>query len=127
MQLMDPRNLNIQFEHAVRSVQWDCPNGNEYFLVGDGDQFYLDRLQAALDRHFSSETIWASPSRHEAIVLERASASATIAQHVTRAGSLTVFDPDLRRFIQVTKTGVARQGTLQANDSFKPKPLRGSA
>jgi len=124
---MDPRNLHIQFEHTVRSVQWDCPNGNEYFLVGDGEQFYLDRLQVALDRHFSSDTIWASPSRHEAIVLERASASAAIAQHVARIGSFTVFDPDLRKFLQLTKTGVARQGVLQANNSFKPKPLRGSA
>lgn len=110
--LMDPRNLHIQFKHASRSVQWDCPNGNEYFLVGDGEQFYLDRLQTALDRHFSSDTIWASPSRHEAIAIERASASATIAQHVTHTGSFTVFDSELRRFMQFTKTGVARQGAL---------------
>ena len=114
---MDPRNLHIQFEHIVRAVHWDCPNGNEYFLVGDGEQFYLDRLQAALDQHFSSDTLWASPSRHEAIMLERASAAAIVAQHVTRAGSFTVFDSDLRRFMQFTKTGVARQGVLQANNS----------
>ncbi len=124
---MDPRILHIQFDLAVRSVQWDCPDGSEYFLVGDGEHFYLDRLQAALNRHFSSEVILASPSRHEAIVFERASASAIIAEHVARAGSLTVFDPDLGRFIQFTKMGVARQGVLQANSSFKPKPLRGSA
>ena len=126
-QLMDPRNLYIQIEHAVRSVQWDSSDGHEYFLVGDGEQFYLDRLQAALDRHFMSETVWASPSRHEAIVFERMSASASIAQHVTRAGSLTLFDPDLHRFLQITKTGVARQGALQASNAYKPKPLRDSA
>jgi hypothetical protein len=108
--MMDPRNLHIRFEHAERSVQWDCPNGNEYFLVGDGDQFYLDRLQTALDQHFTSDTIWASPSRHEAILLERASASKTIGQHVKRTGSLTVFDPHMCRFMQFTNTGVARQG-----------------
>ncbi len=125
--MMDPRNLHIQYEHAVRSVQWDCSDGNEYFLVGDGEQFYFDRLQAALDQYFPSESIWASPSRHEAIVLERATAAATIAQHVSRAGSFTVFDPDVRRFMQLTNTGVARQGVLQANYSFKPNPLRGSA
>ena len=109
---MDPRNLHIRLEHALRSVQWDCPGGNEYFLVGDGDQFYFDVIQSALDRHFPSEAIWSSPSRHEAILLERASASETIALHVKRTGSFTVFDEDLHKFMQFTKTGVARQGKL---------------
>ena len=107
---MDPRNLHIRFDHLSRSIQWDCPNGNEYFLVGDGEHFYLDRLQTALDLHFPVETILASPSRHEAILLERSSAASAIAQHVQRTGSLTVFDHDLQRFMQFTKTGVARQG-----------------
>lgn len=115
-QLMNPRNLYIQIERAMRSVQWDSSDGNEYFLVGDGEQFYLDRLQAVLDRHFLSETVWASPSRHEAIVFERMSASASIAEHVARAGGLILFDPDLRRFVQISKTGVARQGVMQASD-----------
>jgi len=124
---MDPRNLYIQIERAVRSVQWDTSDGNEYFLVGDGEQFYLDRLQAVLDGHFLSETVWASPSRHEAIVFERRSASASIAEHVARAGTLTLFDPDLRRFVQISKIGVARQGVFQAIDPRRPKPLQDSA
>ena len=110
--MIDPRNLHIRAEHLVRSVTWDCPNGNEYFLVGDGDQFYIDRMQAALDQHFPYDTILASPSRHEAIVLERASASETIAQHVNRIGSFTVFDENICRFMQITKTGVARRGLV---------------
>ena len=125
LQVMDPRNLHIQFEHSVRAVQWDSPGGNEYFLIGDGAQFYFERMQAALDKHFPSAVILASPSRHEAVLFERASAAETIARHISRTGSLTVFDEQMTTFMQFTKTGVARQGVLQANNSFKPTPLRG--
>ena len=107
---MDPRNLHIRFEHVLRSVVWDCASGNEYFLVGDGEQFYLDQLQAALDEHFSAETVLASPSRHEAIVIERSSVSGAIASHVKSLGTFTVFDQDLHTFMQFSKTGVARKG-----------------
>ena len=106
---MDPRTLHIRSTHAAKTIQWDRPNGNEYFLIGDGEQFYLDRFQTALDQHFSSETILASPSRHEAIVLERSSAAGTIVQHVQRLGFFAVFDQDLQNFMEFTKLGVARQ------------------
>ena len=108
--MMDPRNLHIQFEHVVGSVNWTRPNKHEYFLIGDGETFDLEHIQAALDGHFETDVVLASPSRHEAIVLERSSASFTIAQHVMRIGSITVFDSDLSKFMQFLKTGVARQG-----------------
>ena len=109
---MDPRNLHIQLDHVIKHVQWEPQDGNEYFLIGDGEQFYLDRMQSALDQHFSSELILASPSRHEVILLERPSAAGTIAQHIQRLGSFTVFDHGLHTFMQFTRTGVARMGRV---------------
>ena len=124
--MMDPRTFHIQFVHALRLVQWDRPNGAEYFLVGDGDQFFPDRLQEALDRHFDTASIWASLSRHEAILLERASAASSLARHTADKGSLTVVDVDLTRFMQIHAMGAARCVVLQANNSFKGMPLRGT-
>ena len=123
---MDPRTFHIQLQHSLPSVEWIRSNGDEYFLVGDGEQFYLDTLQAALDRHFPADAIWASPSRHEAILMERASAAASIARQMAGTQSLTVTDGGLTRFMQITSIGAARCGALQANNSFKGMPLRGT-
>ena len=109
---MDHRNLHIRLEHTLRRVQWDSLGGSEYFLVGDGETFDLEQVQSALNKHFTAETVLASPSRHEALVLERASAAEIVANHAMRAGAITVFDHDLSKFMQFTKIGVARRGQL---------------
>jgi hypothetical protein len=124
---MDPRILHIAVEHALRTVAWDNPGQNEYVLVGDGRSIDVAKLQLLINKRFNEPVLWLSTNRHDACSFQCETAAEGIAPIVSAGRSLTLCDETIHRFLQVHPIGVARTGAAQANYSFKPNPLRGSA
>jgi len=124
---MDTRSLHIIFNQKLSAVAWDMHGEHEYVLVGDGLSIDSARLQELIDATFQSSPLCFSFGRRTAVSVPREEAAAWISQRAHLKQSTTVADQDLCVFLQVNAIGVARTGATQANNSFKPNPLRGSA
>jgi hypothetical protein len=124
---MDSRILHTAFEKALQTVAWDKHGDNEYVQVGDGESLDEMRLQSLIDQAFTASVIWLSPDRHSAIPIPREAAARQIIDRIKPPLTISVSDEDVRVFLQVHPLCVARTGKAQANYSFKPNPLRGSA
>jgi hypothetical protein len=124
---MDSRLFYTVFRHALRSIAWDKYGENEYILVGDGIDLDQQRLQSLLAQTFAESAICYPESRGETLEFAAPSAAAFIAARIQPKGAITVSDSTASIFLQVHSMGVARTGRAQANNSFKPNPLRGSA
>ena len=124
---MDSRLFYTVFRHALGSVTWAKHGENEYVLVGDGVDIDQERLQSLVSRTFTEPVLCYPESRGETLEIPRLDAAAFIARRLQPNGTVTVSDPTASIFLQVHGMGVARTGRSQANNSFKPKPLRGSA
>jgi hypothetical protein len=116
---MDSRTLHIAFNRAYRSVAWDKHGENEYVLVGDGLDIEIPRLQKLVDATFSTQTVWLSLGRHEAVSIPRQDVAKVLAQHLRPSSNVCVSDADMRIFLELHFLGIARTGVAQANYSFK--------
>ena len=124
---MDSRLFYTVFRHALKSVAWEKHGKNEYVLVGDGITLDQQRLLSLLSQTFAESVICYPESRGETLELAAPTAVAFIAARIQKKGAITVSDSTASIFLQVHSMGVARTGRPQANNSFKPNPLRGSA
>ena len=116
---MDSRIFHIAFNRAYRSVAWDKHGENEYVLVGDGRDIEIPRLQRLVDATFIAQTLWLSPSRHEAVSIPRQDAASVLAQRLRPRSNVCVSDASVHAFLELHFLGVARTGVAQANYSFK--------
>jgi hypothetical protein len=116
---MDSRILDIAFNRAYRSVAWDKHGENEYVLVGDGLDIDVPRLQKLVDATFSTQTVWLSLGRHEAVPIPRQDVAGALAQRLRPSSNVCVSDADVHIFLELHFLGVARTGVAQANYSFK--------
>ena len=124
---MDSRLFYTVFRHALRSAAWTKHGENEYVLVGDGIDIDLEKLQFLISQTFNERVLCFPEGRSETLEIPTPSAASFIAGRLQPKGAVTVSDPSASIFLQVHGMGVARTGRAQANNSFKPKPLRGSA
>ncbi len=124
---MDTKLFNIAFSHMLGTVAWDVHGEHEFVLVGDGITIDCARLQALIDATFQDSPLCCSLDRRTAFTIPRSGAAAEIAKRIGPNQGITVADSNLHMFLQVNPIGVAHTGVAQANNSFKPKPLRGSA
>ena len=124
---MDSRLFYTVFRYALTSAAWCDHGGNEYVLVGDGIKIDQKRLQSLISQTFAEPVLCYPESRGETLEIPTSSAAAFIADHLQPKQAMTVSNPTASIFLQVHSMGVARTGRTQANNSFKPKPLRGSA
>ena len=124
---MDSRLFYNVFRHSLGGATWDRHGENEYVLVGDDVEIDRNRLQSLFSQTFIGPVVCYPESRSETLEIPLASAAAFIAGRLLPKGVITVSDPTASTFLQVHSLGVARTGRSQANNSFKPKPLRGSA
>ena len=124
---MDSRLFYAVSQHALRSVAWNQHGENEYVLVGDGLTIDRAELQSLADQSFSCSVLWCALSRRETLEVPLSEAADFLAACLPANGVVTVSDQDAQLFLQVHSIGMARTGRSQANNSFKPKPLRGSA
>ena len=124
---MDTKILHKAFTHMLGTVAWDLHGEHEYVVVGDGVAIDAAKLQTLIDATFESSPLYLSVDRHTGFSTSRHEAATEIAKRIAPNQGVTVADTDLHVFLQVNPIGVARTGLAQANNSFKPKPLRGSA
>ena len=116
---MDSRILHIAFNKAYGSIAWDKHGENEYVLVGDGLDIDILRLQRLVDATFSTQTVWLSLGRHEAVSIPRQDAADALAQRLRPSSNVCVSDADVHIFLELHFLGVARTGVARANYSFK--------
>ena len=124
---MDSRLFYSVFRHALKSVAWAKHGENEYVLVGDGVDIDQERLQSLVSQTFADPVLCYPESRGETLEIATTAVAAFIAGRLQANGAVTVSDATALTFLQVHSIGVARTGRSQANNSFKPNPLRGSA
>jgi len=124
---MDSRLFYIVFRRALRSATWAQHGENEYVLVGDGIDIDQETLQSLISRTFAEPVLCYPESRGQTLKIPAPSAAAFITCRLQPKAAVTVSDPTASIFLQVHGMGVARTGRSQANNSFKPNPLRGSA
>lgn len=124
---MDSRLFYGAFRHALKSVAWGKHGENEYVLVGDGVVLDQQKLQSLVSRTFTGPLLFYPDSRSETMEITASDGAAFIARRLQSHGTVTVSDSTVSVFLQVHSMGVARTGRSQANKSFKPKPLCGSA
>lgn len=116
---MDSRLLHLAYSRAFASVAWDRHGEHEYMLVSDGLVVEQPLLQALIDRVFSMDTLWLSPSRHEAVAVSRGQAAGFMAARLQPQSTVVLTDEDVSIFIELSFLGVARTGKARANYSFK--------
>ncbi len=116
---MDSRLLHLAYSKAYATVAWDRHGEHEYVLVGDGLAIDEPLLQGLIERTFSPDTLWLTPSRHSAIPVPRNDAARFMAAKLAPRTNVVLTDEDVQRFIELSFLGVARTGRARANYSFK--------
>ena len=121
---MDSRLFYTVFHHAMKSVAWDKHGENEYVLVGDGVELDQQRLRSLVSQTFAEPVVCYPESRGETLKIAASGSAGFIADKLQAKETVTVSDSTASIFLQVHSIGVARTGRSQANNSFKPNPLR---
>lgn len=119
--MLSAKEIYNAANHNLTNVKWERAGDSEWIFVGEEANFLREVLLAAAENVCSSGRVYAVLNRNTVSECSTSEAVEFVRKHQP-TGDVIVCDKAFGRYLQVSRVGVYRFGTLPANPSLKADP-----